>query len=298
MGMLPADDLASQQRPTDEWLTNPVDDRTFTTYLDFFQYSRDLPLQIEALGTSEHDGVTWERLRYVSTPGEHVYARLHQPGHAEGRTRAVIVIHGGVPRGKDSPWTHQVSTLLARAGWTVLAIDMKYFGERATDLIRAFTEDEKHEQLYNQPSTYLGWVAQNVKDIGRSLDFLVSERNVNPSRVALVGFSRGAQVSFIVGAVDQRFAAVAAIYGGHFDAKETGHLPAACPANYIGRISPRPLLMLNGRNDADYISATSVEPLQRLAREPATIRWTDTTHGVVTEEMQTVLVEWLRENVP
>lgn len=288
---------ASQVRPTDEWLTRPVDDGTFAAYLDFFRYSRDLPLQVEDLGADELDGVVWEHLRYQSTPGQHVYARLHQPEGSVGRTRAIILLHGGTPPGKDSPAPRRVATLLARAGWTVLSIDMQYFGERATDLLQTFTEDEKHARLYNQPSTYLSWMAQNVKDVGRGLDLLTEERGMDPGRIALVGFSRGAQVSFIVGAVEERFAAVVAIHGGHFDAKETGHLPAACPANYIGRISPRPLLMINGRNDADYFPESAVEPLQRLAREPATIRWTDTTHGVITEEDQTVLVEWLREHV-
>ena len=55
--------------------------------------------------------------------------------------------------------------------------------------------------------------------------------------------------------------------------------------------------MINGRNDADYFSETAVEPLQALARQPRTLRWTDTTHGVITEEDQTVIVEWLRDNV-
>jgi dienelactone hydrolase len=288
---------ASQERPTDEWLTRPVDDRTYTTYLDFFRYSHDLPLEIEDLGADDLDGVVWEHLRYVSTPGQRVYARLHQPEGSVGRSRAIVLLHGGTPPGKDSPAPRRVATLLARAGWTVLSLDMQYFGERATDLLQTFTEDEKHARLYNQPSTYLAWIAQNVKDVGRGLDLLIEERGIDPDRVALVGFSRGAQVSFIVGAVEERFAAVIAIHGGHFDAKETEHLPAACPANYIGRISPRPLLMINGRNDADYLPETSVEPLQRLVGDSATIRWTDTTHGVITEEDQTVIVEWLRENV-
>ena len=33
-----AGSVAAQDRPTDQWLTNPVDDRTFEAYLDFFAY--------------------------------------------------------------------------------------------------------------------------------------------------------------------------------------------------------------------------------------------------------------------
>jgi fermentation-respiration switch protein FrsA (DUF1100 family) len=86
-------------------------------------------------------------------------------------------------------------------------------------------------------------------------------------------------------------------YGGHFDLFEDGHLAAACPANYIGRIGPRPLLMINGENDADFLKETSVLPMQRLARDPKYFHWTPGGHGAYSEEDRAFLVEWLREHL-
>ena len=295
MGAVPA---SSQERPTDQWLTDPVDEPTFAAYLDFFAYSSDLPFEIEVLDRSSGDGVEIEHLSFQSTPGERVMARLYRPDAAEATGQAVLLLHGGVPIGKNSPRMEAIGRMMARAGWTVLAIDLQYFGERSTGFLQTFTEAEKHEKLYNRPSTYLAWVAQTVKDAGRSFDFLVEERGMAPERIALAGFSRGAQFAAIVGGADPRFSAVAMIHGGHFDRLETGHLPAACPANYIGRISPRPLLMVNGRNDADYFMDTSVLPLQQLARDPKELRWTESGHGIVTEEDRAFILEWLRANVP
>ncbi len=289
---------SSQERPTDQWLTDPVDDRTFAAYLDFFAYSSDLPFETEVLGLTRGDGVEVEHLSFQSTPGERVMARLFSPDAADATGQAVLMLHGGVPSGKDSPYIQVPAALLARGGFVVLAIDMQYYAERSTGFLQTFTEAEKHEKLYNQPSTYLAWVAQTVKDAGRSFDFLVEERGVDPGRIALVGFSRGAQLAAIVGGADPRFTVVVMIHGGHFDRLETGHLPAACLANYIGRISPRPLLMVNGRNDADYLMDTSVLPLQRLARDPKEFRWTDSGHGIVTEEDRAFILKWLRANVP
>ena len=40
--------------------------------------------------------------------------------------------------------------ILARAGFSVLALDMQHFGERSSNLLTTFTEQEKHERLYNQ----------------------------------------------------------------------------------------------------------------------------------------------------
>ena len=287
----------AQVPPADEWLAQPVDDATFATYLQFFEYNSDVPFDTRVLGQDTLDGIVVEHLTFQSTPGELVTALLYRPDVAGPEERALVLLHGGIARGKDAEWMKQISRLLARSGWVVLAIDMKHFGERATDLLQAFTHQEKRDRLYSDPSTYLGWMAQNVKDAGRSFDFLVEERGTDAGRIALVGFSRGAVVGTIVGGADERFAAVALILGGHIMEEVTGHLPAACPANYIGRVSPRPLLMVNGEEDVIFPMNTSVLPLQRLAGHPQEFRWTDSGH-TVTEEDLAFLLRWLRESVP
>ena len=290
--------IQAQERPTDEWLTNPVDDRTFATYLDFFAYDQQMPFDTKVSKSSDREGLVEEDLSYQSTPGVRVTARLYRPrGDAGATPGAVVFLHGGGPQAKDGAISMQLSRLMARAGWMVLSIDMLHWGERNTGLLSTFSEQEKHERLYNQPATYLEFVTQTVKDVSRGYDFLVGERGADPNRVAIVGFSRGAQLASIVGGAESRLAAVALLHVGHFDFFETGHRGAACPANYIGRISPKPLLMINGQNDADYLPDTAVRPLQRLAKKPRQFRWTDAGHGFLSEEDRTVLVEWLREHV-
>ena len=286
-----------QARPEgDEWLRSPVDDRTFASFLPFFAYEAARPLDVQVVSVAESDGVRVELLSYESSTGVRVTARLfHAPGAVAGGP-GIVLVHGGVGPGKDSPAQIQLADYLARAGLTTLSIDLLYFGERSTGLLVDFTEEEKHARLYNQPGTYLSWVTQTVKDAGRGLDLLV-ERGLSANRVGLMGISRGAQLSFIVGGADARFAAVAAIIGGHFDFREDGHLAAACPANFIGRISPRPLLMVNGNADPDYMRATSVEPLQALAREPKRFIWLETGHTLPQSEIRTAIARWLLENL-
>jgi dienelactone hydrolase len=290
---------ATAQAAADPWLARPVDDQTFQTYLDFFAYDKKLPFDLRVIDTEEKDGVKREHLSFQSTRGVRVYANLHRPAASASRQwPSVILLHGGGPTGKDNPNSQLLSSLIARAGSKVLAIDMQYFGERGTDLLTTFTDPEKHERLYNQPPAYLAWVTQTVKDVSRSLDLLVEQRDADPKRIALIGLSRGAIVATIAGGADRRLAAVALLYGGHFDALERGHLPAACPANYIGRISPRPLLMINGTHDTDMIKETSVEPLQRLARQPKLILWAETGHqSSLTEEHRSSLLRWLQESL-
>jgi dienelactone hydrolase len=283
----------------DQWLSRPVDDRTFRTFLDFFTYDRQTPFGTQSIDAEEHEGIRREHVSFQSTPGTRVTAHFYRTvATGAGRGSAVILLHGGSAPGKDVAYTAAVAQLLGRAGFDVLSIDMPYFGERRTDLLTTFTEQEKHDRLYNQPPAYLAWVTQIVKDVGRSLDWLVAERGVDPRRIGIVGISRGAVEAVIAGGADGRLAAVVLIYGGHFDALENGHLAAACPANYIGHISPRPLLMINGTQDNDMVRETSVVPLYRLARAPREILWDEGGHrGVPTEEHQTAMLQWLREKL-
>lgn len=280
----------------DEWLKKPVDDRTFKTYLAFFTYDRRVPFDLKTLKTDEQEGIRREHVSFQSTPGVRVFAHLYQPPGATPEQSAVLILlHGGSAAGKNG--LAPLARNLARAGFNVFAIDLPYFGERSTDLLTTFTEQEKHERLYNQPPVYLAWIAQTVKDVSRSLDVLVEYRGADPKRIGLLGISRGAIANAIAGAVDRRLAVVVMSYGGHFDALERGHLPAACPANYIGRISPRPLLMLNGTLDSDMIKETSVEPLFRLAKPPKRILWSEGGHAAPSEQNRALMLQWLRENL-
>lgn len=282
---------------SDEWLRRPVDDATYRTYLDFFAYDRDLPFEVQSGRTEEDQGVQIERLSFQSTQGVRVPAVLFQLSEGRpGERPAVIVLHGGAPMGKDGRDITALGTLLARAGWIALAIDMQYFGERASQLLTTFSEREKHDRLYNQPSVYLAWVIQTVKDVSRAFDLLV-DRGADPQRIALHARSRGGIVGSIAAAVERRLAAAVLFYAGHFDALETGHLPAACPANYIGRISPRPVLFVNGERDSDMIKDRAVVPWFNLARRPKEIIWTTGGHGFMTEEHRAAIMQWLRDKL-
>ena len=288
--------LLVPQNAADEWLGRPVDDRTFKTYLDFFKYDRNLPFSLRTLGVEVSEGIKTEHVSFESTTGVRIIANLYRPTTAAASGNpAVLVLH---PGGGDGKGCMRVpAELLARGGFVVLSIDMQFFGERRTGLLTTFTEQEIRDRLYNQPPAYLAWVTQTMKDVSRSVDFLVRNAGVDEKRIGLLGFSRGAVMSSIAGAVEPRFRAVAMFYGGHLGVLQTAHLPAACPANYIGRIYPRPLLMINGMNDPLMIRETAVLPMFRLAKNPKEIVWEDGGHQMPSQANQVKTLHWLQENL-
>jgi dienelactone hydrolase len=293
--MLYALALVTTVAAADAWLEKPVDDNTFRTYLEFSVVDSELPLDVTVSETDVVEGVIKDHVTYQSSRGEHVPAYFFTTASDDGAPRpGQILLYPGGRKGK---WVSLHAPMLVRAGWNVLAIDMKHFDERDTGLMTTFTEADKHEALYNAKPVYLEWVLQTVRDVRRGYDFLVSERNTDPERIVLMGASRGAVAGMIAAAAEERLAAFVSIVGGHFDGLERGHLPAACPANYVGRISPRPVLMINGTHDADFNKDTSVQPIFDLVQEPKTIRWQDQGHSGIGEEGMAFLLDWVRENV-
>lgn len=136
-----------------------------------------------------------------------------------------------------------------------------------------------------------------IAQVGLQVDYLLSRRDVARDRVFLVGSSFGAPAVIIAGGVDSRPAAVIALYGGGdvgslvthvlllggrdavspWQAAVAGRglallLTPLEPTRYAARISPRPVLMVNGAGDS-LIPRPNVDALFEAARQPKEILW-------------------------
>jgi fermentation-respiration switch protein FrsA (DUF1100 family) len=139
----------------------------------------------------------------------------------------------------------------------------------------------------------LGW----TRDLGAILDYLYALDEVDKSRLSLLGFSGGAAVSVYVAARDKRISAV--VCGacpaefrewtsrgpqsliehfrdvGAIRDKDFPHSPSEWldgfklikPIDYIARISPRPLLLVQGDKD-ETVSVDDAQRLYAKAGEP------------------------------
>jgi dienelactone hydrolase len=136
-----------------------------------------------------------------------------------------------------------------------------------------------------------------VAHVGLQVDYLLSRRDVARDRIFLVGSSFGAPAVIIAGGVAPRPAAVITLYGGGDIGSLVSHvlrlgggdaispwqaavagrglalllLPLE-PTRYAARISPRPVLMVNGASDS-LIPRSNVDALYEAARPPKDILW-------------------------
>lgn len=132
--------------------------------------------------------------------------------------------------------------------------------------------------------------------------YLTQRADVDSSRIAMVVTSFAVPFGVLAAAEDPRFRNVGLIYGaGDLGAVLEANLAleprflrsvAAWlahqlygefePTNYVAGIAPRPLIMVNGRDDPQ-MPAQAVRALYAAAREPKTLIWLTTGHLLPTD---------------
>jgi dienelactone hydrolase len=152
------------------------------------------PLEARVRSREARDGLLWERVTFVSEPGEVVPALVIRPLGAADRLPAVVALHG---LGGSKEGMAGLMGELARRGYLALAIDARWHGERGPGLqaamIRAYRSGDGHPYVFD-----------TVADLLRTLDYLESRPDVDARRIGMIGISMGGQETWIAAALDPR----------------------------------------------------------------------------------------------
>jgi len=235
---------------------------TSRDYEPFF-LSSDIPLQIKEtpLGDNDYEVL----LKKDADPPVRYYLSL--PGKS-GKFPAVIVI-GGLETGKKS--VEIASELAGERDLILMGMDYPYHGKRS---FRGW------DVLPSIPALRKAGL-DSVRGVVMMVDYLYQREDVVQEKIVLIGVSLGAPISIVAGGIDERIAAVGALYGGgnirRMVASVTGSsiagwtagmlLAPVEPLDYVARISPRPLLMINSPED-EFIPYICTEQLYHKAGEP------------------------------
>ncbi|KKL56561.1 hypothetical protein LCGC14_2244160, partial [marine sediment metagenome] len=148
---------------------------------------------------------------YESRPSFPVTANLYIPTGLTARAPAVLGTCGHAVPGKASDLYQAFSANLARQGYVVLTYDPISQGERfqfalSEDLGRATEGTAAHNVMGNQMSLVGDFFGSwRVGDDIRSLDYLLSRPEVDPTRVGLTGNSGGGTMTTFLTGLDARF---------------------------------------------------------------------------------------------
>ncbi len=221
-------------------------------------------------------------LTLTSRSGLHVACGLLIPRRISGRIPAVVLL-GGKATGK-----YAVDYAIGIEDVIVVAPDYPY-EPRPSYSVCEFAGDIpaiRRALLDMVPSVMLVF------------DFLSTRSDVDTTRIILLGYSFGAPFVPCVIAHDRRPAVGAMVYGGgdlpslirHNVRRSEGPVISALvgaaggvllhplePMRYAARMTPVPLLMINGTND-EQIPRENAEMLFAAAREPKEIVWIPSHH--------------------
>jgi dienelactone hydrolase len=179
-------------------------------------------------------GVIADRVTYRTLDGMLVPAIVYRPEKPKGKLPGIVVVngHGG---DKYSWYAFYSGMMFAQAGAEVVTYDPIGEGERNID---RKSRASSHDRIIpvpegvnpDDPGQHLAGLMQ--VDLMQGVSYLQQRPEVDPKRIAVVGYSMGAFVTGIAGALDPRIHAVLLSGGGTFDDEadggksfDTGKLP-------------------------------------------------------------------------
>jgi len=225
-------------------------------------------LNAQVTGTIAQDGYRIEKIIYQSFQDHHVTANLYLPS-TKGKLPAVLLFCGHEDVSKATESYQKTAMLLAKNGFVVFVIDPISQSERVqlTDangksLTRGSTTEHT---LLNLSSNLLGTsvAAYELFDNQRGLDYLLTRKEVDASRIACVGNSGGGMQTIYFAAIDDRIKAVVpcSYLASRENTLATTGAADGCAqipnegalqlemSDYLIAAAPKPTLILAGRYD-------------------------------------------------
>lgn len=235
-----------------------------------------VPAKLPSLNAQVHStfspmpGVLADRVSYQTASGMLVPAIVYRPDprttHWRGKLPGIVVVngHGG---DKFSWYAFYSGMLFARAGAVAVTYDPIGEGERNSQRL-SMISPAAHDKAVDAPHWGQRLAGLMQVDVMQAVSYLRSLPEVDSARIGTVGYSMGAFITGITGAIDMRIHAVLLSGGGSFDGPhafyDMGKLPCQSPPwRALGVLGDRaailyalnadrgPMLLMNG--DADSV---------------------------------------------
>jgi len=267
-----------------------------------FAYDKSLPLMAEEEILEETDDYVKYHVKYFSVHGQFVPGILTLPKKAEPPFPAIIFQHGFSGHKESEGLINYGTGELVKNGYAVISIDAAQHGERKT----ALTEDNSEITMINYPYVMRDVFGQTVVDVRRAVDYLRNRDDIDGDNIYYAGISMGSIQGVLAAAVEKRIKGLIMVVGGG-DFLNCNPMYKAMPGprdlmivmdpiNYADKISPRPLLMLNGEKDP-LMPPACAKALFEVAGEPKEQIFYDTKHNIPLEEGMEKILNWLNEKI-
>jgi len=216
---------------------------------DLFEYDRELPLGAKVVARWGNPPLN--RLLTVTFRAgldRVVKGFLALPPDYQEGTRIPFIhyVHGwNAYWGKYEDLCIDTIVLTTHYGYGCLLLDNPTFGESY--------DPEVEKRRFAGPYATREWMMQTVVNCRRAVDFLQSRPEVDPESIGFWGGSLGGYIGGIVGPVERRYKGVALWVPYWFQGFQRRTDDVGCwanPAVFMPRLAPRPLLIVQGRDDS------------------------------------------------
>lgn len=245
----------------------------------YYEYDQDLPLLDSVYQVDEGADYELYYLTYRSVHDKTVTGLLTLPSEGIQPFPTIILLHGMGDR-KTVDYIEAGNEYLAGAGYAVLRLDISNHGDR-----------KKYDYDFDLTGGYRYWtreiITQTVFDLRRAVDFIQTREELDHDRIGYFGISLGGIIGTIFCSVEERIEVpVIVLAGGNLNlmfgkkalsGDTRDYLSIIDPVNYVAKISPRPLLMINAEND-DIIPPITSKLLFKAAKKPKEIIWHPSKH--------------------
>ena len=180
----------------------------------------DMPSPLPALNAEKHGefeiepGIIADRVSYTTEYGMLVPAIVYHPKDMSVRRPALIVVngHGGDKYAWYAPYS---GILYARAGAVVLTYDPAGEGERNKAKKSGTRQHDINQEPEEQMGRRMGGLMQT--DLQQAVSYLIGRADVDPKRIAAMGYSMGSFVLGIGCAIETRLHSCVLVGGGTLD---------------------------------------------------------------------------------
>jgi predicted esterase len=265
-----------------------------------FAYDRRRPADLVAAGTEVQGSAVVTDLTYQTLTGTRRGAYLVTPSSpAAGPRPAVLFVH----------WYEPPNPTSSRKEFLPDAVELA--GEGVISLLVDTMWSDPGWFTNRDPEDDLGHSIEQVKELRRALDVLVSRPGVDPARVFFVGHDFGAMYGALVAGVDASrlrgfvFMAGTRSFSDWFlmwpkrdaaaRAAVISRLAPLDPTIHLGRFGALPVLFQFATRDR-FVTKAAAEALAESVTGPKELRWYDAEHALNADATRDRLA-WLRQRL-
>ena len=222
-----------------------------------FSYDKK-PLGAKIEETIEGESWMAEKVSFdAGYNGERMLAFIFFPKKHTGTLQPVLFFPGSNGIFSKKFETRSVNSIdfIVKTGRVLIYPILKGTNERS---------DELKSDMPDETVFYRDHLIMWRKDIGRTIDYLETRKEIAVDKLGFLGWSWGGYMGGIIPAIEKRFKAVVLNVGGMNMNKS---LAEADQLNYLPRVA-QPVLMLNGKHDMFCPVETSQMPMYNFLGTP------------------------------